>query len=241
MPLGQRIRLFLLYYVVTWGGLIFATLVNFFGAQATLLDEKISHTFNLNLTQADRLEVWWVILIVIIASLLPSLILLTFRNKMSLVLISFLLVLSVIGWWVAYQQFGLNFPFFYTLSSFGVGLLVGIFLKMIYSSTEKDFLRAAFTQFVSEDMLKELLKDPNKLRLTGKEHEVTVMFLDIRGFTAFSEKKSPAIVVNRLNELLDIVTHLIIKHDGTVDKYIGDAVMAVWGAPTADKKQATKD
>jgi adenylate cyclase len=167
-------------------------------------------------------------------------VLLIFKNRLAFISLVLIFVLSGVGWWVSLQHFHLIFPLVYALGSFAIGIIVGVFLKMIFSSAEKDFLRAAFTQFVSEDMLRELLRDPDKLRLTGKEYDITVMFLDIRGFTAFSERKSPAVVVNRLNELLDIVTHIIIENDGTVDKYIGDAVMAFWGAPAADKKQASK-
>jgi adenylate cyclase len=195
---------------------------------------------HVDLTIADQLTVWVMIALCCVIAVIPTFVLLVFKNRLALLVITLLTFLGVGGWWWAIQQYNLMAPVFYLGESILVGLLVGIFLKMIYSSVEKDFLRAAFSQFVSEDMLRELLRDPNKLRLTSKEYEITVLFLDIRGFTAFSEKKSPAIVVTRLNELLDIVTKVIIKHDGTVDKYIGDAVMAMWGAPAADKKQATK-
>lgn len=240
MPLGQRVRLFLLYYAIVWAAIIFSVFFDVFSAQTQLIDARLSEWLQINLLSGSHVNVWGAMILCVFISLIPSLVLLKFKNRISLILLLFILFCGVLSWWIAFTQYDLVLPFFYSLASFGTGLLVAIFLKMIYSSVEKDFLRAAFTQFVSEDMLKELLKDPNKLRLTGKEHSVTVMFLDIRGFTAFSEKKSPAIVVNRLNELLEIVTHIIIQHDGTVDKYIGDSVMAFWGAPAADKKQATK-
>lgn len=240
MPLFQRLKLFFLYYLVAWIGVGCTVYYNVFFAQSTLLEDNIRQFLNINFSTSDRLMVWFAVALCVFLTTLPSLVLLTFKNKLSLVVLVFLLVCGGTAWWVVLTQHNLALPLLYMLFSFGVGTLVGVFLKMIFSSVEKDFLRAAFTQFVSEDMLKELLRDPNKLRLTGKEHDVTVLFLDIRGFTAFSEKKSPAIVVARLNELLDLVTHIIIKHDGTVDKYIGDAVMAIWGAPSADKKQATK-
>ncbi|MEO8581190.1 MAG: adenylate/guanylate cyclase domain-containing protein [Patescibacteria group bacterium] len=240
MAFNKRLRLFILYYLTVWFGVGLFVYFDIFSAQSQLVESTLSFVFQTDLATVTHLSVWWMIGICFIASILPALILLTFNNRTSLFFFIIILVSSGIGWCVGLQQYNLVLPIVYLLGSFGIGVLVGVFLKMIYSSSEKDFLRAAFTQFVSEDMLKELLKDPNRLRLTGKEHDITVMFLDIRGFTAFSEKKSPAIVVNRLSELLEIVTQLIIKHDGTVDKYIGDAVMAFWGAPTADKKQTSK-
>lgn len=137
------------------------------------------------------------------------------------------------------SYFGFELPMFYMLLGIAVGTVVALGFKLVYSSREQEFLRLAFSQFVSESVLRELLKDPNKLSLQGKELQITVMFLDIRGFTSFSEKKNPVVVVNRLNNLLDIASKIIFKHGGTIDKYIGDAIMAFWGAPTLDKKQAT--
>lgn len=240
MPRGKRFQLFLAYYVLAWLGIGASIYFNVFASQSDLVNTYLSELMHTDLAYVDQVMVWGVILICCIVSVIPTLILLVFKNRLALLVITLLSVLGVAGWWVGVHQYNLMVPILYLGESLIVGLLVGIFLKMIYSSVEKDFLRAAFTQFVSEDMLRELLKDPNKLRLTSKEHDITVLFLDIRGFTSFSEKKSPAIVVTRLNELLDIVTKVIIQYDGTVDKYIGDAVMAMWGAPAADKKQATK-
>lgn len=242
MPFGKRLQLFLTYYVVAWIGLGLSVFYDFFSAQSKIIDTTLSPylPFISDTPQLLHLNVFALILLCCVVSIIPTILLLFFKNRLSFVLIIFCSISGVLGWSWAVQQFNIFIPVFYVFESVVVGTLIGVFLKMIYSSVEKDFLRAAFTQFVSEDMLKELLKDPNKLRLTSKEYEITVLFLDIRGFTAFSEKKSPAIVVTRLNELLDIVTKVIIQHDGTVDKYIGDAVMAFWGAPSADKKQATK-
>lgn len=240
MNLNQRLRLFITYYAVVWIAIGLSVYYDVFAAQSQLAEAPLIGFIQIVSGELTHLPSLWVTAICFGASLLPALILLTFKNRLSLILLIFVLICGGVGWWVVLQQQHIILPLVYTLGSFGIGILVAVLLKMIYSSAEKDFLRAAFTQFVSEDMLKELLRDPEKLRLTGKEYNITVLFLDIRGFTAFSEKKSPAIVVNRLNELLDIVTHIIIDNDGTVDKYIGDAVMAFWGAPAADKKQATK-
>lgn len=240
MPFQKRLELFVLYYLVAWVGIGLSVFYDVFAVQAQFVEGTLASIIQFRAGDLSRLPIGWIVGLCFAFSLLPALILLTFKNKTSFILLVLSIVFSGIGWWVALQNYHLIFPLVYVAGSFGIGIVLSVLLKMIYSSVEKDFLRAAFTQFVSEDMLKELLRDPDKLRLTGKEHDITVLFLDIRGFTAFSEKKSPAIVVNRLNELLEIVTHVIINHDGTVDKYIGDAVMAFWGAPAADKKQATK-
>lgn len=241
MTFYQRAQLLLTYYIVLWLGLTGIFVINFFEPQANQLLSVLDQNVPIFTSEAiSSLEFYPSLLSIFAASLIPSFFLLVFKNRTALILMVFALVGMMVAMANLITKYQLMPPIFYILLSYGLGILIAILLKMIFSSTEKDFLRAAFSQFVSEDMLKELLRDPGKLRLTGKEYNITVMFLDIRGFTSYSEKKTPAIVVARLNELLEIVTSIIIKNDGTVDKYIGDAVMAMWGAPAADKKQATK-
>ncbi|MDD3879421.1 MAG: adenylate/guanylate cyclase domain-containing protein, partial [Syntrophomonas sp.] len=91
--------------------------------------------------------------------------------------------------------------------------------------------KAMFSRYVSADVVDELLKNPDELSLGGKKQVVTIMFADIRGFTAFSENKDPVDVINRLNEYLTAMTDSIQSHGGTLDKYLGDGLMAFFGAP----------
>jgi adenylate cyclase len=77
--------------------------------------------------------------------------------------------------------------------------------------------------------MEEILKDPSRLKLGGEKKNLTVMFSDIRGFTTISEKLSPQQLVQLLNEYLTAMTDIVFKYDGLLDKYIGDAIMAVWG------------
>ncbi len=109
-----------------------------------------------------------------------------------------------------------------------------------YFSTDRDRLRMRqlFSKYVSKDVLEEILKDPASVKLGGEEREVTVFFSDIRGFTTFSEKTSPAELVGILNRYFTLMTNQILMHGGVVDKYIGDAIMAFWGAPIANPLQA---
>jgi adenylate cyclase len=88
-----------------------------------------------------------------------------------------------------------------------------------------------FSRYVSYEVAKKLTQGGQVLDLGGIRREITVLFLDIRGFTAISEARSPEEVVNILNSLFEIVNKVIFNHGGTLDKYIGDAVMAVFNAP----------
>ncbi len=91
--------------------------------------------------------------------------------------------------------------------------------------------KAMFSRYVSPDVVDELMANPEQMALGGKKQVVTIMFTDIRGFTAFSENKDPVDVISRLNEYLTAQTDAILKHGGTLDKYMGDGVMAFFGAP----------
>lgn len=92
-------------------------------------------------------------------------------------------------------------------------------------------LKKAFSSYVSPDLVKQIEKDPDKLVLGGEQREITILFSDIRGFTTVSESLTPPELVKLLNEYLTPMTRIVLEEHGTLDKFIGDAVMALFNAP----------
>jgi len=96
---------------------------------------------------------------------------------------------------------------------------------------EKKKIRGAFQHYLTASVVEQMLKHPERLRLGGEKKDLTVLFSDIRGFTSISEHMTPETLVKFLNEYLTKMTDIIFKYDGLLDKYMGDAIMAIWGAP----------
>jgi adenylate cyclase len=112
--------------------------------------------------------------------------------------------------------------------------LSAAFDNMTEGLKERDKVKSLFNKFHGSSVTDDLMQ--NDIGLGGQNKDVVVFFSDIRGFTAFSENKSPEEVVQMLNEYFAVMVGIINKHGGVVDKFIGDAIMAVWGAPkTSDK------
>jgi adenylate cyclase len=138
---------------------------------------------------------------------------------------------------IAEGDFNVSLP---VTSGDELGVLTESFNQMARSLREKEMIKHAFTRYVAREVVEEILKDPEHLVLTGERREATVLFCDIRGFTPLSERLSPEDVVSLLNEFYTLMIETTFKHDGTLDKFLGDAVMAVFGAPIAHPDHATR-
>jgi adenylate cyclase len=133
------------------------------------------------------------------------------------------------------------------------GLLIAIFIPMalavsiallnliygyLFETRRREHIKAMFGQYVPEEHIDEMLKTGSHYGLHGEDREMTVLFADIRNFTSISEDMSATQLKDYLNAYLNPMTEVIFKYHGTIDKYVGDLIMAFWGAPLQDKKHA---
>lgn len=102
----------------------------------------------------------------------------------------------------------------------------------------EEVARANYSRFMPEYVVKQLLDNPDSFKLGGANQTITVLFADIRGFTSLSEKENPEKIVGLLNKYFSAMSEIIFAHGGTLDKYIGDGLMAIFGAPTATPEDA---
>jgi adenylate cyclase len=103
--------------------------------------------------------------------------------------------------------------------------------RLARSLREKEMIKRAFSRYVAREVVDEILNDPEQTGVSGERRDVTVLFCDIRGLTATAETLPPEAVVELLNAFYDLMIESTFKHDGTLDTFLGDGVMAVFGAP----------
>ncbi len=116
--------------------------------------------------------------------------------------------------------------------------LVSTLLSYIRSEIDRRQVKTAFGHYISPTFMEELTKSPDKLKLGGEVRELSVMFTDIRSFTKISEKLSPEELIQLMNDFLTPMSDLVMGSRGTIDKYMGDAMMAFWNAPLDDPDHA---
>lgn len=150
-------------------------------------------------------------------------------NRVAFYVILFFILYSVSIYIFVYKHLWLNdfyFIFAFLLSALSIELILFILTDIKAISIKK-----AFSSYVSPDVVEIMTENPEKLKLGGETREITIIFTDLRGFTTLSEGLKSEEVVYMLNQLNSPLTHTILKHKGLLDKYIGDAIMAIFNAP----------
>ena len=140
--------------------------------------------------------------------------------------------------WYFYAHYRLLIDFTYPLLSTTAIYLTLIFTSFVREQAQRRQIRSAFGQYLSPALIEQLAQSPEKLVLGGEEREMTIMFSDVRGFTTISEsyKSDPQGLTTLMNRFLTPLTNAILARKGTIDKYMGDAIMAFWNAPLDDKE-----
>lgn len=142
---------------------------------------------------------------------------------------------TVIGYLVIVQilftYYGIWMNVFYPVTNMLVIFGGATITKYFLEERKAKEIRRIFSSYVSPKIVEEVINDPEKAGLSGRKKTVTILFSDIIGFTSISERHTPEQVVALLNEYFNVMTDIIFKWDGTLDKFVGDEIMAFWGAP----------
>jgi adenylate cyclase len=144
--------------------------------------------------------------------------------------------LAMVGLKAAESGLVLDLPF--PLLTLGLCYLTILMYHVIFEQSQQRALKGALSQYLSPGVMEEVVRDPSAIKLGGEKREMTVLFSDIRGFTSFSETLDPEKLVRILNLYLTRMSDIIFKNEGTIDKYMGDAIMAFWGAPKTQPDHA---
>ncbi|SFV74660.1 Adenylate cyclase [hydrothermal vent metagenome] len=137
-----------------------------------------------------------------------------------------------------FLHFMLYIDLFYPLLSLIISLVAVEVIAFKFQEEHGKFIQGAFSSYLSKDLLEQLMKNPDHLKLGGEKKELTILFSDIRSFTSISESMDPEKLIQLLNRYFTPMTNAVLENKGMVDKYIGDAVMAFFNAPVDVKNHA---
>jgi adenylate cyclase len=137
-----------------------------------------------------------------------------------------------------YDTFGLP------AAGLGVGWLMALMaastLARIVGAEQREFAQGALGKYLPRDVAEQILREPERLQLSGERRPVFALFSDIEGFTSMCQSQPPEVVAATLNDYLDTMSAVVLKHGGTLDKFVADAVIAFWGAPIARPDDAQR-
>ncbi|HVH73582.1 MAG TPA: adenylate/guanylate cyclase domain-containing protein [Stellaceae bacterium] len=140
--------------------------------------------------------------------------------------------------WLAFRHLGMLIDPVYPSVVLVLVYLLATLLGYLRTEARQREIRSAFSRYMSPHYVEELASHPERLALGGQKRSMTIMFCDIRGFTSLSEKLDAEALTHFMNSFLSPMTEIITEMKGTIDKYIGDCIMAFWNAPLDDPEHA---
>lgn len=151
---------------------------------------------------------------------------------------------GVLGW-LPYGLQGQGFDTYgLPCAGLGVGWLVALMAASttarIVGAEQRKFAQGALGKYLPRDVAEQILREPEQLALKGERRPIFALFSDIEGFTSMCQSQPPEVVASTLNDYLDTMSEVVLKHGGTIDKFVADAVVAFWGAPLARPDDAAR-
>ena len=141
------------------------------------------------------------------------------------------------GSWLAFKQFSLLIDPTWPVLALLTAYLMGTVLIYYREEKQRAYIHGAFDRYLAPELVRRIADNPDELNLGGEERDMTVLFCDIRSFSSISEKLKPTEIIRFLISFLTPMTDLLLSHKSTIDKYIGDAILAFWNAPLDDPDQ----
>ena len=135
---------------------------------------------------------------------------------------------------------GYKTALFFPTLAISSSLFLSVGYNYLTEGRQKRFIKHAFNHYLSPHVIEQMIDNPEKLKLGGERTEISIFFSDLQGFTSISEKLSPEVLIDLLNEYLSAMSEIILEEQGTIDKYEGDAIIAFWNAPLPVENHAVQ-
>ncbi|HJX52754.1 MAG TPA: CHASE2 domain-containing protein [Polyangia bacterium] len=200
---------------------------------ATLLSNLLNREFLRPLD--SRLSAAWTAILAVMVGLLFMRVR---RQRVALPLIAVVLAGAVGVAFLVFRTRLLWLPIVEPLAAGSLSLVLAALFSFQIEGRRRRQVRSVFSRYLAPEVVRELLADPNRVDLGGKEVEATVFFSDVRDFTSISEKLPPQVLVGYLNQYFEAASQALLSRKALIDKYIGDSIMAVFGAPAEDPDHA---